>query len=289
VKNPFKEPLVHFLLLGAGLFLLFYFLGGQKNENPDKIVVTAGKIENLVESFRKRWLRPPSERELEGLVEDYIKEEVLFREAVAMGLDRDDTIIRRRMRQKMEFLFEDVATQAEPTDEELWEYLDRNADSFRIEPRFTFMQVYLNPDRHGEALQADAGRLLEKLRQSSGKVDIEALGDPIMLPRNYLDVSQTEIGKLFGEDFAQKLSGLQTGQWQGPVESGYGIHFVLLQNHTEGREPALEEVRDMVKRELLNVRRREVNEATYQQLLERYTVVVEPLKATGGEARAETK
>jgi len=288
MKNLFREPLLHFLLLGAGLFLLFYIPGGQREENPDEIVVTAGKIENLVESFRKRWLRPPSERELKGLVEDHIKEEVLYREAVAMGLDRDDTIIRRRMRQKMEFLFEDVTAQAEPTDEELGEYLAGNPDIFRIEPRFTFMHVYVNPDRHGESLQVDADSILDKLSQSSGKVAMEGLGDPIMLSRTYVDVSQTDIGKLFGEGFAQELSGLQTGQWQGPVESGYGLHFVLLQNRTEGRDPALDEVRDMVKRELINIRRREVNEATYRQLLERYTVVVEPLKATGGEARAET-
>jgi hypothetical protein len=287
LKLWLKEPLVHFLLLGACLFLLFHLLGNQNTQNPDKIIVTQGKIENLIESFRKRWLRPPSERELKGLVEDHIKEEVLYREAVAMGLDKDDTIIRRRMRQKMQFLFEDVAAQAEPTEEELQEYLDKNAAYFRIEPRFTFMHVYLNPDRHGESFEADAGSLLEKLKQSSGTVDIEALGDPIMLSRTHDDVSQTEVGKLFGEDFAQKLLGLQTGQWQGPIESGYGIHFVLLRSRIEGRIPALDEVRDTVKRELQNIRRKQVNEATYRRLLERYRVVIEPLKAADGEVRAE--
>jgi hypothetical protein len=219
-------------------------------------------------------------------VDDYIKEEVLYREAVAMGLDKDDTIIRRRMSQKMQFLFEDVAAQAEPTEEELRQYLCKNADYFRIEPRFTFMHVYMNPDRHGETLRADAASLLEKLRQSSGKIDFEALGDPIMLSHSYDHVSQSEVGKLFGEDFARKLLELMPGQWQGPVKSGYGLHFVFLRNRTEGRVPGLDEVRDTVKREFENVRRKAVNEATYRRILEQYTLVLEPFKATGGQAQA---
>jgi hypothetical protein len=281
-----KEPLVHFLLLGAGLFLLFQLLGDQTTGSSDEIRVTAGKVESLVESFGKRWLRPPTERELEGLIEDHIREEVLYREAVAMGLDRDDTIIRRRMRQKMQFLFEDIAAQAEPTDDRLQEYLDENADDFRIEPRFSFLHVYLNPDRHGDSLQSDASRLLENLRRASGTVDIGALGDPIMIPQSHHDVSRSEVAKLFGESFARKLRELQPGQWQGPIESGYGAHLVLLRKRTEGRVPTLSEVRDAVKRELQNLRRTEVNEATYRRLLERYTVVVEPLETNGGEARA---
>ena len=200
-----------------------------------------------------------------------------------MGLDKDDTVIRRRMRQKMQFLFDDVAAQAEPTDEELQEYLDRNADFFRIEPRFTFSHVYLNPDQRGESLRADAGNLLEKLRQTSGKADIENLGDPIMLPQAYEDVSQMEVGKLFGEGFAQELLGMTPGQWQGPIGSGYGIHLVLLRSRTEGRVPELNEVRDTVIRELENVRRKEVNEMTYRRLLEGYSVVVEPLETVGVE------
>jgi hypothetical protein len=279
-----KEPLVHFLALGAGLFLLFHLLGPENTEAPDTITVTPGKVESLYQNFKKRWLRPPTEKELQGLVAEYIREEVLFREATAMGLDRDDTVIRRRMRQKMQFLFEDVAAQAEPTEEELQAYLDENPDYFRTEPLFTFKHIYLNPDRHDDALQSDAERLLELLRQGSGNANIETLCDSIMLPHSFARESLSSVGKLFGEDFAQKLQELPVGQWQGPVESGYGVHLVLIQNRREGRIPALDEVRDTVLRELQNVRRNEVNEATYQRLLDRYTVIVEPIEGIGGKS-----
>ncbi len=289
LKQWVKEPLVHFLLLGSGLFLLFHLMGDQSAQNPDRILVTQGKIENLKESFKKRWLRLPSEPELKGLVNDHIKEEVLYREALAMGLDKDDSVVRRRMRQKMRFLFEDVAAQAEPAEEELQTYLNENAAYFRTEPRFTFMHVYLSPKRRGESLQADAESLLEKLNESSDALDIEALGDPTMLSRSHDDVSLSDVGAIFGQAFSQTLSELPPGRWRGPVQSAYGMHVVLVRTRTEGRDPALDEVRDTVKRELQNVRRKDVNEATYRRLLERYTVVVEQIDATNGEARAEEK
>ncbi|MCP4691706.1 MAG: hypothetical protein GY859_26905 [Desulfobacterales bacterium] len=127
LKEWLKEPLIHFLVLGSALFLLFHLMGDEGARDSDRIVVTQGRIENLKKSFKKRWLRPPAEAELKGLVEDHIKEEVLYREALAMGLDKDDTVVRRRMRQKMRFLFEDVAARAEPAEEELQAYLDENA------------------------------------------------------------------------------------------------------------------------------------------------------------------
>ncbi len=270
-----KEPLVHFLLLGSGLFLIFHLMGEPNAQNPDRIVITRGKIENLRESFKKRWLRLPSGPELKGLVNDYIKEEVLYREALAMGLDKNDTVVRRRMRQKMRFLFEDVASQAEPSDEELQTYLEQNAAYFRTESRFTFIHVFLSPKRRGEALQADAENFLEMLNGSPGDLDFKALGDPTMLSRLHEDVSLSDVDAIFGQGFARSMSEVPPGRWQGPIPSAYGMHLVLVRNRVEGRDPTLEEVRDTVMRELQNARRKEVNEATYQRLLERYTVVVE--------------
>jgi hypothetical protein len=220
------------------------------------------------------------------LVEDSIKEEVLYREATAMGLDKDDTIIRRRMRQKMQFLFEDVAALAEPTDEELQVYLDENEDVFSIEPEYTFSHVYVNPELHGKSFDGDAAMLLEKLRQSSPDTAIEMVGDPIMIPTNFEKASQSEVARHFGKDFAVKLQGITPGQWQGPVPSGYGVHLVKIHKTTEGRIPTLAEVRDQVRRDLQNVRRLEVNDANYQRLRERYTVEVEQLYDNNGEAKA---
>ncbi|MCP4654412.1 MAG: peptidyl-prolyl cis-trans isomerase, partial [bacterium] len=217
----------------------------------------------------------------------HIKEEVLYREALAMGLDKDDSVVRRRMRQKMRFLFEDVAARAEPAEEELQAYLDENAAYFRVEPRFSFTHVYLSPKRRGESLPADAARLVETLNQSSGGPDIEALGDPTMLSRSHEGLSLSDVGAIFGQGFARALPEIAPGRWRGPIPSAYGMHVVLVRSRVEGRVPALNEVRDTVRRELQNVRREEVNEATYRRLLERYTVVVEPPPAAAGQARAE--
>ena len=286
MKKLLKEPLFHFLIIGFALFLVFDLFGDTSTQNTDKIVIKAGKIENLTESFRKRWLRPPTQQELRGLVEDSIKEEVLYREALAMGLDKGDMIIRRRMRQKMQFLFEDVAALAEPTEEELQAYLDENEDDFSIDPEYTFSHVYLNPELHGKSLDADIANLLEQLRQSSPDTVIEMVGDPIMIPSSFDKASQREVSRHFGKDFAVKLQEITPGQWQGPVPSGYGVHLVKIYKTTAGRIPALAEVRDEVRRDLQNHRRLEVNEATYQRLRERYTVGVEPLQDNNGEAEA---
>lgn len=271
----FREPLLHFLILGAGLFLLFGAVADRTGERVDQIVVSSGQIDHLVEVWTKTWQRPPTSGELQGLIKDYIKEEILYREARAMGLDKDDTIIRRRLRQKMEFLAEDVAAAAEPTDEQLRAFLEENRDKFRVERGVTFSHVYLNRERRGTALAGDAERLLIELGKSDGRVDPAKLGDPFLMPREYRSVPESEVAKLFGRAFASRLLELEPGRWAGPVESGYGVHLVLVRERTERRLPQLAEVRETVRREWFAGRRREANEAFYRYLREKYTVIVE--------------
>ncbi len=174
LTNFFREPLAHFFVLGAGIFLLSTLVG-ESDEPPDQIVVSVGQIDRLVETWQRTWQRPPTRAELEGLVEDHIREEILYREAIALGLDRDDTIIRRRLRQKMEFLSQDLVGQVEPTDAELRTYLRENADAYQIEPRVTFQQIYLNRERRGANAEDDARRLLADLQSNDGPVEPLAL------------------------------------------------------------------------------------------------------------------
>jgi hypothetical protein len=290
MKRLLKEPLVHFLVLGALLFAGYGLLNRRDEPAPGRIVVTPGRVENLRASFSRTWQRPPSSAELDELVQDYIREEVFAREAMALSLDRDDTIIRRRLRQKMEFISNDIAAQAQPTDAELGAYLTAHPDFFRVEQRFTFRQVYLNPEKHGDNLHRDAARLLARLNQSGDKADAAALGDSFLLEHQFAAVPSGEVAKQFGEQFAAKLSALQPGQWQGPVESGYGVHLVQVSERTEGRLPALDEVRDVVRREWTNARRLETNEKFYQELLKRYTVTIEQPKPVAEEKKvAEVK
>jgi hypothetical protein len=151
---------------------------------------------------------------------------------VALGLDRDDTIIRRRLRQKMEFISDDIAAQAPPTDAELNDFLKAHPDKFRVEQQFTFRQLYLNPAKHGANLASDAAQLLAKLKPPGGKADVPALGDAFMLDHDFTALPAGEIAKQFGQDFAAHLVRLKPGQWQGPVESGFGVHLAALTSGT---------------------------------------------------------
>jgi hypothetical protein len=273
-----REPLLHFLLLGAVIFLAYSFINRRNNAEPGKIVITQRQVENLAFAFAKTWQRPPTDKELVGLVRDRVREEVYYREAMALGLDKDDTVIRRRLRQKMEFISDDVAKQTEPTDAELNAYLQAHADRFPVEQRFTFRQVYLNPDKHRATLMADAERLLTQLRQAGDKADLSALGDTFLLDHDFTALPASDVAKQFGEPFAAKLRELAPGPWQGPIESGYGVHLVKVSQRSDGRAPALADVRDAVRREWENARRQESNEKFYQDLLKRYVVTVEEPK-----------
>ncbi|HWQ92543.1 MAG TPA: peptidylprolyl isomerase [Clostridia bacterium] len=283
MKKLVRDPLLHFLLLGAVIFIAHRLVSGRADGELQTIVVTEGQIAAMTIGFSRTWQRPPTPEELEGLVRDRVREEVYYREAMAMGLDRDDTIIRRRLQQKLEFVTEDVAALVEPTDAELTEYFKTHADDFRVEGRLTFSQVYLNPDKHGERLPEEAAQLLIQLRQKGREADLSSFGDPFLLERRLQGTPPGEVAKQFGEKFAANLDAIPVGQWLGPVESSYGVHLVLVEERTQGRLPGLAEVRDAVHRDWTNARRLESNEKFFQSLLQRYVVTVE--KAAPAEAQ----
>lgn len=273
-----REPLLHFLVAGTALFALWYGRADSAAKRDDRIVVTAAAIDVLAGNWTRLRLRPPTAEELAGLVEDHIREEIFYREALALGLDREDTIIRRRLRQKLEFVSEDLASQVQPTDEQLRQYLAEHADAFRVDPRFTFTHVFLSPKRRGDALDGDAARLLAELNRPGGSRDAEEQGDPFLLPFDIKASSSGEITAMFGDEFAKTLPTLETGAWRGPVLSGYGAHLVLVRERIPGRVPALAEVREAVWREWQAKARHESNEAFYRRLRSRYTVSVERSK-----------
>lgn len=269
-----REPLVHFLAIGAGFFLLWYFLGDRVNPQPQRILITPGHVERLAQHWTKTHLRPPSAEELAGLVEQEIDEEILYREAVAMGLDRDDLVIRRRLAVKMEFLTEDVAAVAIPTDEQLQTFLIQHPEKFSVEALTTFAQVYLNRSQRGAGASAEAERLLTLLNDKAGP-DWQTLGDPLPVPNQYEAAPEAEVTRLFGREFPKKLAGLPVGRWSGPVESGYGLHLVLVRKRTSGRAPPLNEVRDAVLSEWRAAQRLELNANLRRQRRAQYAVTVQ--------------
>lgn len=275
MKKLLREPLVHFLLLGLLVFAGFKVTSRNEASEPGKIVVTQAQVESLVTGFSRTWQRPPTTIELEGLIREYIREEVCTREALALGLDKDDSVIRRRLRQKLEFISDSVASQADPSEEQLQQYLLVHANSFRAERQFTFSQVYLDPQKHSQNLTCDINQMLAELRLAGSKSDVSKMGDSLLLEQNFEALSVGEVSKLFGERFASKLVELPVGEWSGPIESGYGLHLVIVTDRKDGSVPALADVRETVKRDWVNAQRSKTNEKFYQALLKRYTVTVE--------------
>jgi hypothetical protein len=215
------------------------------------------------------WGRPPTDEELQDLVDDWVREEVATREALALGLDRDDPVIRRRLRQKLEFLSQDSAS---PTDAELEAYLQAHPEQFLVEPRLTFQQVFLDPRQHPERLDRDAAQVLAELTRHGDETNV---GDASLLPRALDNVPANDVAKQFGETFAARLLDLPVGRWEGPLESAYGVHLVFVGERTEARLPELSDVRNAVQSEWANARRREAKESFYRELLERYAVTYE--------------
>ena len=293
IRSLLREPLVHFLLLGAALFLFFYWTGGSGGPGSDRIVIGPGQVEHLATGFGRTWRRPPTQQELKGLVDDYVREEMATREAISMGLDRGDTVIRRRLRQKLEFLVEDAAEAVPPTDAELLAWLEAHAETYRRDPQVAFRQVFLSLDSRGVAVEVDAKKLLKRLESLGPDADIERLGDSIMLPVEFELAPLTVASRMFGNDFAARLVEIEPGRWSGPITSGYGLHLVFVRQRIDSREPALDDVRNAVSRDLLTSRRKEQLERMYERLLERYTVVVdmpdpEVSPATGEGDESET-
>ena len=266
-----REPLVHFLAIGAVLFVL-YGLFGDAGPADDQIVVTPERVTQLAQRFAMQWQRSPTREELDNLIAAHVREEVLYREALAMGLDEDDTIVRRRLVQKLEFLSETLV--ADPSDEALREFLGENPDRYELPARYTFRHVYFSPDRRGGQVEADAQAALVRLRD--GVVDdAEALGDGFLLPREFTRLPSTEVADLFGRDFAVALGELAVGSWQGPVLSGYGLHLVLVEASEPARPPAFSEVRSRVESDYLAEQRRRTEEAVYEELRARYDIEVQ--------------
>ncbi len=277
LKQWFREPLVHFLLLGAGLFLLYSLVNDDTSEQPpNRIVVDEGQARRLAEQFQRTWIRPPTRQELKGLVEDYIKEEILYREALALGLDQDDLVIRRRLRQKMEFLNEDLVEQRPPTDAQLQVFLKTHADKFRRPGRLSFQQVYLSPERYDDDGEARAMALLAHLNTKPTSASrAETLGDPTLLPYELDAVTLEEVARTFGGTLAEALAEAPADRWSGPFSSSYGLHLVRFTDREAGGMPALEKIRSVVEREWLAEHRIAAKNRFYEALRARYQVVIE--------------
>lgn len=261
------EPLFQFLLGGVALFLLHSWATGGESAEPDRIVVSETRVVSLVRNFQRTWMRPPTRDEVDALVDDFVTEEVLYREAMALGLDRDDLIVRRRMRQKMEFLSDGIA-EREPTDAELAEFLAANPERFEVPARLRFSQVFFAAGPEQDARASDG-----LARLAAGELP-QDLGDATLLPRQMRAATPDDVAGTFGSDFAKTLAWLPVGEWTGPVPSGFGAHLVRVDESEPARTPALQEVRPAVEREWSSDRRQETRAQFLEAARQRYRVEV---------------
>ena len=272
-----REPLVHFMFIGAVIYLLYGVFAEPVPEADDKtIVVTAGEVEWMQTSWQKRWNRPPTAAEFDGLIQQYIRETVLYREALTMGLNNHDQVIRRRLAQKLEFLAKDLVALIPPTDEELQTYFEEHQDRYQEPALYTFTQVFIDPDKRGDATLDDAEKIKAALIAKGEAIeDAGALGDDFMLQTYYPEKDQVEIQKQFGSGFTESLLELSPGQWHGPVLSGYGVHLVYISSVSEPPAPVFAEVRERVVQDWTTDKGEELNEKFYANLRDQYTVVIE--------------
>jgi hypothetical protein len=267
LKQLFSEPLLHFFVLGVALFALFAWKNDDALRSPDDIVVDTMRVDALATQFERVWRRPPTSDELQSLVDNWVREEILYREGLSLGLDRNDPFTRRRIAQKMEFISEELV-QTSPDTESLKSWFAENAESYRQDPRVSFRHLYLNPSAHGDDFKAhveEVGRALE-----SGNVPV---GDATLLPLILEDATISEVRRTLGAAFADALQGLSVGKWEGPVTSGYGVHFVRIDTMQASRVPELDEVRATVERDYDVERTGELKEAFIEELRKRYNVV----------------
>tara|TARA_B100000686_G_scaffold350367_1_gene446153 strand:+ start:810 stop:1715 length:906 start_codon:yes stop_codon:yes gene_type:complete len=290
MKTLLREPLVYFLLLG-GLFFGAYNLVSDKSygeQERNEIVITDGQIDALIRGFERVRQRLPSQQELDGLLQAFIREEIMYREALAMGLDRGDAIIRRQLQKKLEFLSEDIATLEEPTDTELQNFLTDKPHLFREPTRFTLEHIYFNSSTRGESVRSDAQSLLDTLKEQenqsgSGHIPNSSgqYGDLLVMTQSRFEkADESEISAIFGGRFLEAIKEIPIGHWEGPIESGLGVHIVYLRERLEGDVPPFNELRSTLKREWEAVKRQQANDAFYSALRERYTVTLaEPVPA----------
>lgn len=274
LKSWAREPLLHFLLVGLALFAGYRALNPEasKQQDTNRIVITDDDVRQLQLSWMAQWRQQPTQDELGNLLRNKVREEVLFREAMALGLDKNDTIIRRRLAQKMEFLADDVSALAEPTAEELKAFFAKNPGRFAAPGLVSFRHLYFSVDQRGDKTRDDAAALLVKLAAAGSAEAPEA--DAFMDKDSYAEQSGEQVARTFGGNFAQSVFALAPGAWHGPVESGLGWHLVFVESNVPGRVPAFEEIDATVKAEWIEEQRAGIKQKLFDDMVARYQVVL---------------
>jgi peptidyl-prolyl cis-trans isomerase C len=277
LRRWLREPLLQFLLIGLALFVVYDTLhpASDAKSQSSLIVLTPDDFEQLGITWLAQGRPPPTSEQMQTLIELKVREEVLYREGLALGLDKDDTIVKRRIAQKMEFLAEGASVNNDPPADTLRLWFKDNQQRFSLPPRVSFRHLYFSPDQRGGHSRQDAVRVMAQLAGKPGNWEgAAALADPFMDQDYYGDRSADDLAKLFGLNFAQDIAGLKPGAWQGPIESGYGWHLVFIDTFVPGRVPAFAEIEPEIKAEWIEEQRLQAKRKAYETMRARYQVVL---------------
>jgi hypothetical protein len=270
-----KDPLLHFLVLGAGLFFMYSAMDKSDEAATQRIVVDHNQALRFAEQFRRTWMRPPTHQELENMAQEFVKEEILYREALALGLDQDDLVIRRRLRQKMEFISSDLVEPRIPSETELQAYFDANREKYRLPDRYSLQHVYLDPNKTTSDVSGTAEELLRRLNRNPDLYpDPTSVGDFTLLPYQVDALTVHEVANIFGQAFANGITDAPVGQWSGPYASSFGLHLVRILNRETVQIPAMAGIRRVIEREWTTEHRNAANDAYYQKVRSRYDVEI---------------
>jgi len=238
------KPLVRVVVLGVLVAAAVLVAKGPPTADESRrVVITGGDLMQLQAAFMRTWQREPTIDELRGSLEQHIRQEVLYREALARGYDRDDLVVRRAMQQKMEFLAASQALQEPPSEEEIEAFFALRQERYRVPAVVTFAQIYISVDQRGDGADVFAAELLDRMRREDPEpAAVEGWGDPIMLPALVAGQTEPEVERTFGGEFAAQVIASEIGEWSGPLVSGYGMHLVKVLERQDSRIPEWREV-----------------------------------------------
>ncbi len=272
MKRVLREPLFYIFLLGGVIFLFYQWNAGKLSiEDSRHIVVSEEQVQNLKEGFLKFNQRNPTSEEIQYLVDHFVLEEMLYRNAIALGLNKNDAVIRQHLSRKMELILEESIVDRAFSDADLRHFFNEHQNEFREEPKISFIQIFFHKGND----QKEAEALLKKLRMVEGEPQISLQATASLLEPEYQSISYASVGEIFGIQFANELTQLPSGKWQGPINSSYGCHLVYIKNREEGRLPPFEKVKENVWTKLVDKNRRKTRKRIYKTLREEYSVQIE--------------
>ena len=283
-RRALRQPLVHFIVAGFALFVIYALIHPERfaADNSQRIELSATDVGTVELAFIARWQRPPTPTELRGLIASEVRNEILAREALALGLDKDDVIVKRRLAQKMEFLADDTSSLRDATPAELRAWFELHKSEFASAARITFRHVFFSTDQRGSEAEGAARTALALLVGASSRREAVPRGDPFMYQDYYAGQTEVQMAQVFGSDFAKTLFSMPTQRWIGPVASGLGWHLVRSEELTDGEVPSYEEVEAEVSERWLIEQRDAAKRAGFEAMLARYEVVLPSKEAVDG-------